>query len=292
MKKFGFTLIVLTILGIVALAIMVAVHPPDDNVRGSVGPTGGITIGPGMVGNQTAITRDHVIDIARSDPVVQKVLDSCDNVSGPNYIPPGKTDVYLYDKERYAGVIFNATAGPRYVGPPEGLPISMTVIVDVYTMNEMGVLYRGMATFMYSWVIIPPGNGIYEMMGHWYTVSSPDYKELPEISSSIGSLNATPADAMLCPVIVDEDNLKRFLNGSAYEVPDVIDLDTGKTVRIDGTMPIYSGLKSTYVLPDELQPHTVHSHWNKWYFAIILNKETVRDVKVVFITEKPAIYDY
>lgn len=130
------------------------------------------------------------------------------------------------------------------------------------------------------------------MMAGGYRIYPPDYAQLPTISSSIGSLNATPADAMLCPVIVDEDNFKRFLNGSAYEVPDVIDLDTGKTVRLDGTTPIYSGLKSTYILPDELQPHNVNARWTTWYYAIILNKETDRDAKVVFVTSKPVIYDY
>ena len=155
------------------------------------------TIKPGMVGNQSAIMRDRVLSVAGADPVVQKILGACNDVYGPVYIPPGKTDAYLYDNDRYAEVFYNGSAGTSYAAPMNNRS-TLTVIVDVATMKEMGVLYRGMATFMYSWIIIPPGNGVYEEMGRWYTRNSPDYRELPEISSSIGSLNMTPSDATLC----------------------------------------------------------------------------------------------
>lgn len=291
MKKFELALIALGILGITIFALMVAVYPPKGHVNVDVPVSSDDSNnGTGISQNWTDTTRDHVIYIAQSDPVVQKILGSSDNVSGPAYVPPGKTDVFLYDKERYAGVIFNASARPNFAAA--GTPISLTIVVDVYTMREMAVLYRGMAPFMYSWVIIPPENGIYEMMGHWYTISPPDYKEIPEISSSIGSLNATPADAMLCPVIVDEENFHRFLNGSAYEVPDLIDPDTGKNIRLDGTIPVSAGLKSSYILPPERQPHNKNARWSTWYYAILLNKETDKGIKVVFTTPKPVIYEY
>ena len=281
MKKFEFALIALAILSIAILTMMLMSQTPDNGVVSKVWP--------GMVENQTAIMRDHVIDIARSDPVVQKIQNSCDNVSGPDYVHPGKTDVYLYDKERYAGAVFNATAGPSYTAPGSG-QTSLMVIVDVYNLKEMGVMYRGMASFMYSWVIIPPGNGIYEMMssGHF----SQDSKDTPEIGSSIGSLNATPKDAKLCPVVVDENNFKRFVNGSSFEIPGLIDPDTGATIRLDGTIPISSGLKPVYELPPDHLPYDDYGRWSTWYYMIMLNKETDKDIKVVFTTPFPAIYGY
>lgn len=288
MKKFEFVLIALAILGVAIFYMMIMAKTPDDGAQG-VTPTGVATIWPGMVENQTAIRIDHVIDIAQSDLVVQKILSSCDNVSGPVYMPPGKTDVYLYDKERYAGVVFNATAGPSYTAPGSG-QISLKVIVDVDNMTEMGVLYRGMAYFMYSWIIIPPGNGISEMMsaGHF----SPDNKDTPEIGSSIGSFNATPKDAKLCPVVVDEDNYTRFVNGSSYEVPSLIDPDTSAIVRLDGTISVSSGLKSVYELPPDRLPCDEYGRWSTWYYMILLNKETDKEIKIVFTTPFPAIYEY
>jgi hypothetical protein len=287
-KKFGLALFALLVVGVAVFAFMVSQdggrQPPGIDNTSNVSTN---------VSNVPSL-KAQVIAVALADPVVQRIREHSAYKSPPGYIKPGDTGVYLNDSERYAGVYLNGTAVEGYAAPGYGSYV-LRVVVDTYTMREMAVLYGGMPSFMNSWVIIPPGNGIYERMsaGFYaeYTVPRRVFDDLPIIGSSAHSANLTPADAKLYPLVLDEDNFNKFMNGSAYEVPELIDPDTKEKVRPDGTKPLIPGRGGTYILPEELQPHNANRGWTApWYYVVLFNRGP-DDVKVKYISPKPSLLD-
>lgn len=238
----------------------------------------------------------RVIDVALDDPAVQRIRGQSARLSPPEYIKPGDTGVYLNDTERYAGVYLNGTAVDGYAAPfPGAGDYTLRVIVDTYTMKEMGVFYGGMPGFMNSWVIIPAGNAVYERMSSSfyaeYTVPRTNIDDLPMIGSSAHSMNLTPADAKLYPLVLNEDNFNRFMNGSAYEAPELIDPDTKERVRPDGTMPLIPGWSGEYILPRELQPHNANYGWTAGTYFVVLFNRGPDGVKVKYVSPFPSLLD-
>jgi len=271
LKKFSLLLIALLLIGLALMAIVV--------LSGSNGapPFPVFPSKPGV----SAVIKERVISVALADPSVQKFFNTTYEKVEPEYTGPGGTGIYTNESARYAGVSFHANAG--------GEPISLNVIVDTESMKEMAVFYNGLPNLLNSWVIIPPGNGIYSMMISSFNLSSPNKYAVPEIGTSDYPLNITPGDAKLYPLIVNENNLGRYLNGSAYEVPELIDPQTGDRVKVDGSMPLGS-LRGHYILPPEIQSYQVSSGINTWYYLILVNKETDREVKIVYTSPFPPIY--
>lgn len=289
MKKFGLALLVLFAFGTIVFIIMVSQDVGQQ--RQVVDNTSNVTPDVSIVPSQKA----QVIAVALADPVVQRIRDYSESTSPPEYIKPGSTGIYLNDSERYAGVYLNGTAVAGYAAPgPGASDYKLRVIVDRYTMKEMGVFYAGMPSFMNSWVVIPPGNGIYEWMsaGYYaeYTVPRTNIDDLPIIGSGAGSASLTPADAKLYPLVLDEDNFNRFMNGSAYEVPELIDYDTKTKVRPDGTKPLIPGWSGEFILPPELQPHNKNIDWKTKYICVLFNRGS-DEVKVKYISPFPTLLD-
>lgn len=290
MKKFGLALVALLIAGIVVVVFMVS--QGGERPLSSIDNTSNV---PGNVSN-VQWQKARVIAVALDDPVVKSIREHSTSTSPPVYIKPGEAGVYLNDTERYAGVYLNGTAVAGYAAPVPGASnYVLKVIVDTRTMKEMGVFYGGMPTFMNSWVIIPPGNGIYERMsaGFYaeYTVPRTNFEDTPIIGSSARSMNLTPEDARLYPLVLDEDNFNRFMNGTAYEVPELIDPVTKQKVRPDGTLPLIPGWSGEYILPEELQPHTANNGWTAGLYYVALFNRGQGDVKVKYISPKPSLLD-
>ncbi len=287
-KKFGLSLVALLVVGIVVVVFMVS--QDDERLPSSIDNTSNVSGNVSDVQWQKA----RVMAVALGDPVVQRIREHSAYTSPPEYIKPGDTGIYVNDTERYAGVYLNGTAVEGYAAPGCG-GYGLRVIVDTYTMKEMAVFYGGMPTFMNSWVIIPPDNAIYERMSAAfyaeYTVPRRVFDDLPIIGSGIRSADLTPADAQLYPLVLDEENFNRFMNGSAYEVPGLIDPDTKEMVRQDGTRPLIPGWNGTYILPEELQPHSANRGWTApWYYVVLFNRGP-EDVKVKYISPKPSLLD-
>ena len=81
------------------------------------------------------------------------------------------------------------------------------------------------------------------------------------------------------------------MNGSAYEVPELIDPDTKERVRPDGTKPLIPGWSGMYILPPEIQPHNANRGWTApWYYAVLFNRGP-EDVKVRYISPFPPLLD-
>lgn len=267
-KKFGLAMILLLIVGSFIFVVMIS-GGTDHSTIDQISPLH-------VSGNgKPDVLRDRVVAVALADPQVSYILNSSDTKSEPEYIPPGKTDLYVNNSTRYAGVSFHTTVAARE-------QISLKVIVDTGTMQEMGVFYSGLPHYMDSWFIIPPDNGFYDVMGSGYNLSWPKKYAVPEIQSAAPSMNVSPAGARLYPIIVDGNDLGKYLNGSPYRTPELIDPDTRETVHIDGSRPLVPGsLKGVYELPPELQSYKMGSDWNTWYYLILLNRDAGTEVRVV-----------
>ncbi|HTY90398.1 MAG TPA: hypothetical protein VMC84_04405 [Methanocella sp.] len=288
MKKFGLALVALLIIGIMVIVFMVS-QQGGQQLPGADNTSSGSSNASGIPWQKA-----QVIAVALEDPVVQRIRDHSASTRPPVYIKPGDTGVYVNDRGRYAGVYLNGTAVAGYAAPGYG-DYMLKVIVDTQTMKEMGVFYGGMPSFMNNWVIIPPENGIYERMSASfyaeYTVPRTNFEDKPIIGSRARSMNLTPADAKLYPLVLDEDNFNRFMNGSTYEVPVLIDPGTGNRVKPDGTMPLIPGWSGEYILPEELQPHNARLGWKAaWYFVVLFNRGS-DDVKVKYVSPFPSLLD-
>jgi hypothetical protein len=290
MKKFGLAMVTLLIIGIVVVVFMVS----QDDGR----PIPDIDNTSNVSGNVSNIQwqKARVLAVALDDPVVQRIRDHSVVLSPPTYIEPGETGVFLNDTGRYAGVYLNGTAVAGYAAPvPGASDYTLRVIVDTRTMKEMAVFYGGMPTFMNSWVIIPAGNAVYERMSASfyaeYTVPRTNIDDLPMIGSSAHSMNLTPPDAKLYPLVLDEDNYNRFMNGSAYEVPELIDPDTGNRVKPDGTMPLIPGWSGNYILPQEVQQHNANYGWTAGTYFVVLFNRGPDDVNVKYISPFPSLME-
>ncbi len=139
-------------------------------------------------------------------------------------------------------------------------------------MREMGVQYNGLPPIMTSWVIIPPGNGIYEMQGVTTELSSGMKFIQSEVSFGASAMKLTPSDATLYPTILDEDNFTRYMNGSAYDPADLIDPQTQDTITVNGSLPVSSGWKAFYLLPQHMQADGTYGADKKSYYLILMNK--------------------
>jgi hypothetical protein len=287
-KKFGLALFALLVVGVSVFAFMVSQdggrQPPGIDNTSNVSTN---------VSNVPSL-KAQIIAVALADPVVQQIREHSAYMSPPEFIKPGDTGVYLNDSGRYAGVYLNGVAVEGYAAPGYGDYV-LKVIVDTRTMREMSVFYGGMPKFMNSWVIIPPNNAIYERMSSGfyaeYTVPRTNFDDKPVIGSSARSMNLTPAGAKLYPLVLDEDNFNRFMNGSAYEVPGLIDPDTGNRVKPDGTQPLIPGWGGEYILPEELQPHNANRGWTApWYYVVLFNRGP-DEAKVKYISPFPSLLD-
>jgi hypothetical protein len=103
-------------------------------------------------------------------------------------------------------------------------------------------------------------------------------------------MDVYPEGARLCPLIVDENSYHRYLNGSAYEVPELIDPATGSRTMVDGNETAGSGWSAKYVLPPEIQSYRVDGGINTRYYLILENRETDREVKVIYRHPLGAMY--
>lgn len=286
MKKFGLALLALFVIGTGIVILMVS--QGGSRQLSNFDDTSNISAN---VSHASYGQKARVIAVSLADPVVQRIREKSESKWPIQYIEPGDTGVYLNDSGRYAGVYLNGTAVPGYAAPvPGASDYMLEVIVDTYTMKEMGVFYGGMPSFMNSWLIIPSGNGIYEKMSAGYNIIWPEKEAVPLIGSSVHSMELMTPDAKLCPLILDEDNFNKFMNGSPYEVPVLIDPDTGKTVRPDGTMPLIPGWSGMYILPAELQPHNMNSGWNAWYYVVLFNRGS-EDVRVKYVSPFPPLLE-
>lgn len=286
MKKFGLALLVLLAIGAIVFVFMVT--QGGSRQPQVVDITSKVTVDVSSVTSQKA----QVIAVALADPEVQEIRSHSVSTCPPEYIEPGDTGVYVNDSEkRYACVYLNGSAVPGYgwLGPGTS-DYALEVLVDTRTMKEMGVFCSGLPNVMNNWVIIPPGYGIYDTMisayMSEYDANSTNKEAWPVITSSARYMNLTPAGVKLYPLVLDENDFKKFMNCSPYYVPDLIEMDTGKTMRLDGTMPLIPGWSGEYVLPPELQPHDPNSEWKTTYYAVILNKES-EDIKAEYVYPYP-----
>ncbi len=273
MKKFGLALLILLIFGVAVFIAMILYGGGQQRSSADGLPAGAM---------KEVALRERTIGVVLADPMVQNFLNSSYGKCEPEYIAPGETGVYMKDSSRYAGVSFHISTG--------GEPISLKVIVDTTNMSEVGFFYQGLPPLMNSWLIIPPGNGIYDMMNSGFNLSSPNKYAVPEIGSyGYYNMTVTPAGARLCPIIINEDNFKKYMNGSPYEVPELIDPATRDRVRVDGSKPVTTEWHTNYILPPEVQSYTVSSGINTLYYLILVNRDAV-NVKVVYGSPSPPIY--
>ncbi len=261
MKKLAVILIALAI--VVAILGLIVMHSMNGTVQQITDNTGSV--------NQTV--KDRVMSIALNDSAVRRGIDESSGTTSIDYIKPGDTGVYVKDRERYAGVSFSANEG--------GEPVYFKVVVDISTMREMSLQYSGVPPLASSWVIIPPGNGIYEMLGSMVELSSGMKFAEAEISSGAYVMNLTPSDATLYPMILDEENFTKFMNSSSYEVADIIDPQTQDTIRLNGSQPVASGWKAFYYLPQRRQADGTYCADKKWYYLIVMNKN-ISEVKITY----------
>jgi hypothetical protein len=270
MRKLATALLLLAAIGVIAA--LVVTYTSNGHTQIIVSPVNGTS----------DTLKEQVMSVALNDSVLKHIVNDSYSQAQVDYIQPGDTGLYIKDRKRYAGVSVNANGG--------GEPLHFTVVVDTVTMREMSMRYSGVPPLANSWVIIPPENGIYEMMSGGYDLSSPRKYAVPVIGAGFFNVNLTPADAKLYPLILDENNFGQYLNGSSYEVPDLIDMDTGETVRIDGSVPVTAGWKSQYILPEARQSYNVNSPWATWYYLLLLNKDSNTDIKVIYRMPFPTIY--
>jgi hypothetical protein len=252
MKRLPVFLISLAVFGI--LVALVVTFMINGSVQQIIDKTSGV--------NTTV--KDQVMSIALNDPAVKRGINESSGAASIEYIKPGDAGTFVKDRERYAGVSVSANEG--------GEPVNFKVIVDVTTMREMGVQYGGVPPITSSWVTIPPGSGVYELLVSMTELSSGMKFAQAEISSGAVVMELTPSDASLYPMILDEDNFTRFMNGSAYDVADIIDPQTQDSIKVDGSRPVSSGWKALYYLPQHMQADGTYGADKKWYYLIVMNK--------------------
>ena len=211
--------------------------------------------------------RDLVVQVALEDPAINTAINgSIDGKYELHYIKSGEVGKYTYvkDFEKYAWLEISI----NYSGEPVGF----NVIVDTATMNETAVQFLGSPALMNSWVSIPPGNGIYTAMSSNMS-SSPDNEAVRAIYFS--EIQLIPENASIYPLILDEDNFTNLTDGSPYEAADLVDPQTGQSVKVDGSKPVSSGWSAFYLLPNG----TYGPDTNRYY--LVLFNEDTSDVTVV-----------
>ena len=152
-----------------------------------------------------------------------------------------------------------------------GGPVGFDVIVDTATMNETAVQFLG-SPLMNSWVSIPPGNGIYTIMSS-NTSTSPDNEAIRVINFS--EIQLIPENASIYPLILDEDNFTDLMDGSPYEAADLVDPQTGQSVKVDGVKPVSSGWSAFYLLPNG-----IYGPGTNRYYLVLFDKDS-SDVTVM-----------
>jgi hypothetical protein len=252
MKKLIFALISLAIAGM--LVALVITYMTDGTGQRNIDNT--------IIVNDTI--KDRVMSVALNDTTVECGVNESSGAHSIDYIKPGDVGVYVKDRERYAGVSVSANEG--------GEPVHFQVIVDISTMREMSLQYSGLPPLASSWTIIPPGNGVYEMLFTMDELSSGMKFMQSELSSGAIVMELTPSDARLYPMILDGDNFSLYMNGSAYDAADLIDAQTQDTITVNGSQPVASGWKAFYLLPQHMQADGTYGADKKSYYLILMNK--------------------
>jgi hypothetical protein len=252
MKKLAFALISLAIAGILVALVITYM----------TSGTGPRSIDDTIIVNDTV--KDRVMSVALNDSTVKYGIYESSGSASINYIKPGDSGAYVKDQERYAGVTVN--------GNDAGELIYIKVVVDISTMREMSLQYSGLPPLETSWTIIPPGNGVYEMLFTMDELSSGMNFMQSELSSDASVMELTPSDARLYPMILDGNNFSLYMNGSAYDLADLIDAQTQDTFTVNGSQPVASGWKAFYLLPQHMQADGTYGADKKWYYLILMNK--------------------
>jgi hypothetical protein len=279
MKKLA---IVLTSLTVVASAIIfIAIF----TIGG--GPAGismhNVTSTSAIAPNDTQSMKDEALRIALTDPDVQAAINGTQgkyDVEAIDIVDP-KDVGYLNLNGTFVRVSIQAS--------PIIERIHYHVVVDVANHREMGISYGGSPIVMMrlnDWAIVPPGASWYHhiIIGINGTAGGsyvPGGTEVLDVDASVDYL---PADAIIYPLILDNENFDKMQAGDEYDIPQLLDPSTGKSVQIGGNKPIRSGWNVHLMSPPRQLPRTFEevSKSERSYYLILKNPGSGGDVRVTF----------
>lgn len=216
--------------------------------------------------------KDVAVGIAISDPEINDaMLDNIGNVKIGNASPLEEYGISGYINVSDALVQVPMKMGTYYGGN------RYVVYVDLNKSTVLGkewYSYRGIPASMD--VTIPP-------CASWYhLLSGPILATNGTQYFFFGVRSFGPAGARIYPSIVDETNLFRLKNGTAYELAGYNDTFTYRPATMNGTAPVYPGWRANasvqraFVDDPRSWPAFDFSHR---YYVVLRNGET-HDVNV------------
>ncbi len=125
----------------------------------------------------------------------------------------------------------------------------VNISVDLNTSKVIGNIWYSYRNFpMDADITIPPGSYWYYQLSGGIAMNSP-IAEQGTLTMSPWVYDIQPENASIYPTILDEENLRLFLNGTLYHALEYYDNDTKSNTSIDGNTPFSHNWSTQISIP-------------------------------------------